>query len=182
MVSYCICRILSVIEIVTRICDFFFLFIFWQWLFCFYIQSHFIWSLNKLLENFVVPVILFDHPILLILFVNSLHFPKLLSAACEITILTFRHSKRILLLSGISSSFCWILCLYNHHMLSSLSIPIVQWSIFSLCAVFLGKCDHFDVNINLAKVKTWSEPNLFLCKISRLGIVLLTSCLQWNSL
>jgi len=53
--------------------------------------------------------------------VNALYFPKLSSATCEIMFLTFLHSTTILLLSGISCSFSWILCMYSHCIHSSLS-------------------------------------------------------------
>jgi hypothetical protein len=48
-----------------------------------------------------------------------LYFPELSSVACEIMILMFLHTNRILLLSVISCSFSWNLSWYSHHMLSS---------------------------------------------------------------
>ena len=113
---------------------------------------------------------------------HSLYFPKLLSAACDIMVLIFPHSKRILLLPGISRSFYWILCLYGHRILSSWSSLILQWSIFSLRAVFLGKCEHFLAHLNLAKPKSDVNQCHFFCKLSRPGIDPIVSCLHWKSL
>jgi hypothetical protein len=114
--------------ILLRIFDVFFCVLFQQGFFYTYIHSHFLWSLledNSCTLNCcsVVHKILFHHPIFLICFfcVKASYFHKLSSAACEIMVLMFPHSETILLISGISCSFCRILRLHNHRELSLLS-------------------------------------------------------------
>ena len=82
-----------------------------------------------------------------------LYFPRL-----HLLVLMFFRSKLIYLLCGISCSFCRILCIAVVYFHKSV---IERHNEVSLLAVFLGKCNHFCENLNLAKVKKWSEPILF---------------------
>ena len=65
--------------------------------------------------------------------INALCLPKLSIAACN-----FVHSKIILLLSGISCTFCWNVCLYCHRILSSLLTYSMEqspsWEVNCFCS------------------------------------------------
>ena len=150
----------------------------WQWLFYASIQSHCLWSLFEdtscMLNYSVTQLFLFCCPTCLVFILPNFHLlPVRLWFWCS-----FIPKQCCCFLEFLVVSVEFFVCIAMYTFIIELSNFIMKYFLCMQCSWL----NIFGRSLNLYKVKSDLNQYHFLCKLSHLGILLVTSCLQYNSL